>query len=84
MNKSDLIEYLMDEYKAALQAIEAEKAWKAEYYEAREQLRLKDKEDGGERTRAYYDYYRGRHVPKAELNRIRLMLQKAMLEVERQ
>lgn len=84
MNKTELITHLMDEYKAALRDFEAEKAWKDEYYEVGEQLRLKDKEDGGERFRAYYDYYNGRHVPKAELNRIRLMLQKAMLEVERQ
>ena len=83
MNKSELIIYLMGEYQAALQDFEAENAWKAEYYEVGEQLRLKDKEDGGERFRAYYDYYNGRHVPKAELTRIRLMLQKAMLEVER-
>ena len=93
MNKTELITYLMDEYKAALQAYEAEKEWKdayeAEkewkdaYYQRAEQLRIEDKKDGGDSFRSYYDYYRGRHVPKAELNRIRLMLQKAMLEVER-
>ncbi|WP_434351057.1 hypothetical protein [Trichococcus flocculiformis] len=83
MNKSDLIVYLMDEYKEALQAFEAEKAWKDAYYQRAEQLRIEDKKDSGDRLRRYYDYYRGRHVPKAELQRIRLMLHKEMLEVER-
>ena len=83
MNKTELITYLMDEYKAALQDFEAEKAWKDAYHQRAEQLRIEDKKDGGDRFRSYYDYYRGRHVPKAELTRIRLMLQKAMLEVER-
>lgn len=68
---------------AALQAYETEKEWKEAYYQRAEQLRIEDKKDGGDRFRRYYDYYRGRHVPKAELNRIRLMLQKEMLEVER-
>ena len=84
MNKTELITYLMDEYKAALQDFEAEKAWKDAYHQRAEQLRIEDKKDGGDRLRRYYYYYRGRHVPKAELNRIRLMLQKEMLEVERQ
>ena len=84
MNKTELITYLMGEYQAALQAIEAEKDWKDKYYEKLEQLKDEDKKDGGDRFRSYYDYYHGRHVPKAELRRIRLMLQKAMLEVERQ
>ena len=84
MNKTELITHFMDEYKTALQAYEAEKEWKEAYYQRAEQLRIEDKKDGGDRLRRYYDYYRGRHVPKAELNRIRLMLQKAMLEVERQ
>ena len=83
MNKTELITHLMDEYKAALQAFEDEKAWKEAYHERAEQLLVEDKKDGGDRLRRYYDYYRGRHVPKAELNRIRLMLQKEMLEVER-
>ena len=83
MNKTELITYLMDEYKAALQDFEAEKDWKDNYYEKLEQLKDEDKKDGGDRFRSYYDYYRGRHVPKAELTRIRLMLQKEMLEVER-
>lgn len=83
MNKTELITYLMDEYKAALQAYEAEKVWKEAYYQRVEQLRIEDKKDGGDRFRRNYDYYRGRRVPKAELNRIRLMLQKEMLEVER-
>ena len=84
MNKTELITYLMGEYQAALQAIEAEKDWKDNYYEKLEQLKDEDEKDNGNRFRSYYDYYRGRHVPKAELTRIRLMLQKAMLEVERQ
>ena len=58
MNKTDLITYLMNEYKAALQAFEAEKAWKAEYYEVGEQLRLKDKEDGGQ---SCFDYLKDCH-----------------------
>ena len=83
MNKTELISYLMDEYKAALQAFEAEKAWYKQYFDHMEQLRIEDKKDNGDRYRNYYDYYRGRHVPKAELRRLRLMLQKEMLEVER-
>ena len=83
MNRKELIEHLMGEYQTALQAYEAEKEWKEAYYQRVEQLRIEDKKDGGDRFRSYYDYYRGRHVPKAELQRIRLMLQKNMLEVER-
>ena len=83
MNRKELIEHLMGEYQTALQAFEAEKDWKDNYYEKLEQLKDEDEKDNGDRFRSYYDHYRGRHVPKAELTRIRLMLQKAMLEVER-
>lgn len=82
MNKTELITYLMDEYKAALQAIEAEKAWNLQ---EGERLRVEAEENNDDSNRyAWRRNYNGRHVPKAELNRIRLMLQKAMLEVERQ
>jgi len=84
MNKTELITHLMDEYKTALQAFQAERVWNQQYFDHMEQLRIEDKKDNGDRYRNYYDYYRGRHVPKAELTRIRLMLQKEMLEVERQ
>lgn len=85
MNKQDLIVYLMDEYKAALQAIEAEKAWKLEEDKRIEQLKMENRESGRPEWQSMWrKHYEGRRVPKAELNRIRLMLQKAMLEVERQ
>ncbi len=81
MNKTELITYLMDEYKAALQAIEAGKAWNLQ---EDERLRVEAEENNDDSNRyAWRRNYNGRHVPKAELNRIRLMLQKAMLEVER-
>lgn len=84
MNKTELITHLMDEYKAALQAIEAKKAWKLEEDERIERLKMENRESGRpEWDRMWRKHYEGRHVPKAELNRIRLMLQKAMLEVER-
>lgn len=82
MNKTELIRHLMNEYQTALHAIEAEKAWNLEEAERVESIRAKKLEDG-DLTYTYRDYYSGRHVPKAELNRIRLMLQKEMLEVER-
>ena len=82
MNKTELIFYMMDEYKAALQAIEAEKAWNLQEEERVESIQAKKLEDG-DLTYTYHDYYRGRKVSKAELQRIRLMLQKLMLEVER-
>ena len=82
MNKTELITHLMDEYKAALQAIEAEKAWNQQEDERMENIR-KENISGGDRY-VWRGHYRGRHVPKAELTRIRLMLQKEMLEVERQ
>lgn len=81
MNKTELITHLMNEYKAALQAIEAEKAWNQQEDERMENIR-KENISGGDRY-VWRGHYSGRHVPKAELNRIRLMLQKAMLEVER-
>ena len=81
MNKTELITHLMDEYKAALQAIEAEKAW---ILQEDERLRVEAEENNDDSDRYMWRRdYNGRHVPKAELNRIRLMLQKAMLEVER-
>lgn len=83
MKNTELIAYLMGEYQEALRDFKSEKAWKEEYYEKMEQLRIEDKKNGGNRYMNHYDYYRGRHVPKAELSRIRLMLQKYMLEVER-
>lgn len=67
MNKKGFILYLMDEYKVALFAIEAEEEW----------YRQEEKEAWGG-----HSYYPGRHVSKAELKRIRLMLHKTMLEVE--
>ena len=82
MTKIELISYLMNEYQTALQAIEAEKAWNLQEAERVESIREKKLSDGN-LTYTYHDYYQGRHVPKAELNRIRLMLQKEMLEVER-
>lgn len=82
MNKQDLIVYLMGEYQAALQAIEAEKAWDLQEEERVESIQAKKLADG-DLTYTYHDYYRGRKVSKAELQRIRLMLQKLMLEVER-
>ena len=82
MNKTELITYLMDEYQIALQAIQAERLWNQQEDERIELLEDEFKKDG-KQAWFHRDYYRGRHVPKAELNRIRLMLQKAMLEVER-
>ena len=85
MNKTELITHLMDEYKAALQHFEAEKAWNLEAHERAERLKTENREAGRvEWHDIWYGDYDGRHVPKAELNRIRLMLQKSMLEVERQ
>ena len=84
MNKTELITYLMDEYKAALQDFEAEKAWRSQEYDRVEKLKKENKEAGRPAWHElWHGYYEGRHVPKAELTRIRLMLQKAMLEVER-
>ena len=84
MNKSELIIYLMDEYKAALQALEAEKAWNVEEDERIDRLETDNREAGRPEWHSMWrKHYGGRRVPKAELNRIRLMLQKAMLEVER-
>ena len=67
MDKKEFILYLMNEYKVALFAIEAEEEW----------YRQEEKTAWGG-----HSYYPGRHVSKAELKRIRLMLHKAMLEVE--
>lgn len=67
MSKEGFILYLMDEYKVALFAIEAEEEW----YRQEEKTDL-----------VGHSYYPGRHVSKAELKRIRLMLHKAMMEVE--
>lgn len=82
MNNRTLIMYLMDEYQIALQAIQAERLWNQQEDERIELLEDEFKKDG-KQAWFHRDYYRGRHVPKAELTRIRLMLQKAMLEVER-
>ena len=49
MNKSELIIYLMDEYKAALQAIEAEKAWTVEEDKRMDQIREENIKNGGDR-----------------------------------
>lgn len=80
MNKKEFILYLMDEYKEALLAIEAEEEWERQEDERVEKLR----EERGDDKKAWIsrNWYSGRHVSKAELNRIRLMLHKAMLEVE--
>lgn len=80
MNKKEFILYLMEEYKGALLAIEAEEEWERQEDERVEKLR----EERGEEKTAWIrrNWYSGRHVSKAELNRIRLMLHKAMLEVE--
>lgn len=81
MNNRTLIMYLMDEYQIALQAIQAERLWNQQ---EDERLRVEAEENNDDSDRyAWRRDYNGRHVPKAELNRIRLMLQKAMLEVER-
>lgn len=80
MNKKEFILYLMEEYKEALLAIEAEKDW-----ERQEDVRveiLREERDDEKKTWISRGWYSGRHVPKAELNRIRLMLHKVMLEVE--
>lgn len=77
MNKKEFILYLMDEYKVALFAIEAEEEWDRLEDERVKKLIEKDKTVWVGRS-----YYPGRHVSKAELKRIRLMLHKAMLEVE--
>lgn len=84
MNKAELIFYLMDEYKAALQDFEAEKAWKVEEDERIDRLETDNREAGRPEWHSMWrKHYGGRHVSKSELNRIRLMLQKEMLEVER-
>lgn len=80
MKNKDFIIYLMDEYKEALLAIEAEKDW-----ERQEDVRVEIlREERGDEKSAWISrgWYSGRHVSKAELNRIRLMLHKAMLKVE--
>ena len=82
MNKIELIFYLIDEYKAALQAIQSHKTWELQEEERVESIQAKKLEDG-DLTYTYHDHYRGRKVSKSELQRIRLMLQKLMLEVER-
>lgn len=80
MKNKDFIIYLMDEYKEALLAIEAEEEWERQEDERVEKLR---EERGDEKTTwISRGWHSGRHVSKAELNRIRLMLHKAMLEVE--
>lgn len=80
MKNKDFIIYLMDEYKEALLAIEAEEEWERQEDERVEKLR----EERGDDKKAWIsrDWHFGRHVSKAELNRIRLMLHKVMLEVE--
>lgn len=77
MNKKDFILYLMEEYKEALLAIKAEEEWEHQEDERVEKLIEEDKTAWVSRG-----WYSGRHVSKAELNRIRLMMHKAMLEVE--
>ena len=77
MNKKEFILYLMEEYKGALLAIEAEGEWESQEDERVEKLREEAKV-----ARISRNWYSGRHVSKAELNRIRLMMHKAMLEVE--
>lgn len=67
MDKKQFILYLMNEYKVALFAIEAEEEW----YRQEDKTGL-----------VGHSYYPGRHVSKEELKRIRLMLHKAMMEVE--
>ena len=84
MDEVEVISYLMDEYKAALHAIEAEKVWKLEEDKRIEQLKMENRESGRPEWQSMWrKHYEGRHVPKAELNRIRLMLQKEMLKAER-
>ncbi|WP_373712186.1 hypothetical protein [Jeotgalibaca porci] len=80
MNEKEFILYLMEEYKGALLAIKAEEEWERQEDERVEKLR----EERGEEKTAWIsrNWYSGRHVSKAELNRIRLMLHKAMLAVE--
>lgn len=82
MKNKEIIIYLMDKYKEALVAIEAEKEWQKKENERVERLRELSKQNGKQEyiSRGYYS---GRHITKAELNRIRLMLHKAMLEVEK-
>lgn len=67
MNEKEFILYLMNEYKVALFAIEAEEEW----------YRQEEKTAWGG-----HSCHPGRHVSKAELKRIRLTLHKAMMEVE--
>ncbi|MBP6492208.1 MAG: hypothetical protein KA282_04465 [Clostridia bacterium] len=83
MNKTEHISYLMNEYQTALRAIETEKAWDLHNDEQMKQLKEANLIAGRFEWEGVSNYYSGRHVPKAELQRIRLMLHKEMLEVER-
>lgn len=83
MNKIDLIRYLMNEYQTALQAIADEKSWELQNDERVKQVKEANRKAGRFEWEGVSNYYSGRRVPKAELQRIRLMLHKEMLEVER-
>ena len=83
MTKIELISYLMNEYQTALRVIEAEKVWDLHNDEQTKELKEANLKAGRFEWEGVSNYYSGRHVSKAELQRIRLMLHKEMLEVER-
>ena len=80
MKNTELIVYLMGEYQSALKAIEEENDWNTQ---EDKRIVAEAEENNDSDMYVWRRNYNGRHVPKAELTRIRLMLQKSMLEVER-